>query len=112
VCVLVGVGVIGIRAAQAAPPSGTHAAGCDLAGHQVIVSALCQPSPGFASLLHVWANMLSWCAHSLYVSFLCVPPSGLRIAVDFRVHIIILSYICMSSSVMTDVPPLEYIQSM
>jgi hypothetical protein len=36
----VGLHVIGIRAAQAAPPSGTLAAGCDLAWHRTIVSAI------------------------------------------------------------------------
>ena len=74
VCVLVGVGVIGIRAAQAAPPSGTHAAGCDLAGHQVIVSALAGLCFALACVDHV----LSWCAFLMCRSCVCL-PSGLRI---------------------------------
>ena len=74
VCVLVGVGVIGIRAAQAAPPSGTHAAGCDLAGHQVIVSALAGLCFALACVDHV----LSWCALLMCRSCVCL-PSGLRI---------------------------------
>ena len=40
----------GIQAVQAAPPSGTLAAGCDLAGHRMIVSALAG-----LCFVHVWA---------------------------------------------------------
>ena len=65
---------IGIRAAQAAPPSGTHAAGCDLAGHQVIVSALAGLCFALACVDHV----LSWCALLMCRSCVCL-PSGLRI---------------------------------
>ena len=81
VCVLVGVGVIGIRAAQAAPPSGTHAAGCDLAGHQVIVSALAGLCFALACVDHV----LSWCALLMCRSCVCLRP--VCASIDFRVNI-------------------------
>jgi hypothetical protein len=65
--VLVGVGVIGIRAAL---PSGTHAAGCDLAGHQVIVSSLA----GFCFALACVGHVLSWCALLMCRSCVCLRP--------------------------------------
>ena len=55
-------------------PSGTHAAGCDLAGHQVIVSALAGLCFALACVDHV----LSWCALLMCRSCVCL-PSGLRI---------------------------------
>jgi hypothetical protein len=63
----VGLHVIGIRAAQAAPPSGTHAAGCDLAGYQAIVSALAEICFALAC---VWA-MCCLDVHSLCVVLVC-----------------------------------------
>jgi hypothetical protein len=72
--------MIGIRAAQAAPPSGTHSAGCDLAGHQMIVSALAGLCFTLACVGHVFVLVCI-----TYVLFLCV-TRGLRIAVDFRVN--------------------------
>ena len=57
-CQRVGLHVIGIRAEQAAPPSGTLAAGCDLTRHRTIVSALA----GLIFALACVGHVLSWCA--------------------------------------------------
>jgi hypothetical protein len=83
----------GIQAVQAAPPSGTLAAGCDLARNRTIVSALA----GLCFALACVAHVLSWCALLIYVSFSCVPfcvltlvvsnyPWGMRVFLNERVR--------------------------
>jgi hypothetical protein len=47
-----------VQAVQAAPPSGTLAAGCDLTRHRTIVSALA----GLIFALACVGHVLSWCA--------------------------------------------------
>ena len=67
--------------ASSAPHSGTHAAGCDLAGHQVIVSALAGLCFALACVDHV----LSWCA--LLMCRSCVCLRLVCASIDFRVNI-------------------------
>ena len=65
----VGVGVIEIQAVQAALPSGTLAAGCDLAWHRTIVSALAGLRFALACVGHV---LSSWCALLMCHSRVCL----------------------------------------